>query len=208
MGVKRLIESLLVVLVLAIALPMPVIADTHGSGGLNFVDFGIEGSNPLVALFLNFIVLVIAVYLILKKPIGKQFKDRKETLEKAIKEAKETKALAEASLKEAQEKMDTIEKAVERMRDEIKSAGEKEAERIVAEATERSQRMLDDTKTLVGHEAHRIADAIKKEAVIAIVQTAEEIIREKIAQDDHDRLTSDYIKQIIETSTEANRPAE
>ena len=110
------------------------------------------------------------------------------------------------AIKEAREKMDAVDQEMARVRDEILTAGKMEGKRIIEEATERSQRLLDDTRALVGHEAHRIADAIKEETAVAIVEAAEKIIREKIAPDDHERLTSEYIKQIIEESAASSSP--
>ncbi len=185
-------------------------ADPHGGheAKLNLFDFSEEGSHPLVAMLLNFAVLLGLVYWLLRKPLSKQFRERKETLERAIAEARETKSRAEAAIAEARAKMDEMGKEIERVREEMLAAGKMESEQIVAEATTRSQRMLDDTRALVEHEARKIAHAIKEETVGAIVETAERIIREKIEQGDHDRLTSEYIKGLIETSATSGGPGE
>lgn len=184
--------------------------DAHGNHGseLNLIDFSREGSHPLVALILNFAVLLGLVYWLLRKPLGKQFRERKETLERAIQEARETKRRAEAAIEEARAKMNTLDKEIARVREDILAAGKMESEQIVEEATTRSQRMLDDTRTLVEHEARHIANAIQEETVAAIVDIAERIIRERIEQGDHERLTSEYIKGIMETPASAGGPGE
>ena len=166
----------------------------HGDAALNFFDFSSETSHPLVALLINFVLLLIIVYLLLKKPLGKKFKDRKEALENALKEARDTKALAEKAIEEARAKMASVDEALKRVREEILTAGKSESEKIIDEAERRSRQLLSDTEALVAHEVHRIAGAIKEEAVLKIVERAERAIREKISKADHEMLHSDLVR--------------
>jgi F-type H+-transporting ATPase subunit b len=172
--------------------------DDHGAEGINLIDFSREHTPPLVALFLNFSLLVIIVYLIMRRPLSARFKERKEALETALVEARETKALAEKAIEEARAKMDAIDETLAALREEIVGAGKSESAKIVTEAEERSKRLLSDTEALVAHEVQRIASAIKEEAVEKIVARAEGIIRERISKDDHERITEEYLREINE----------
>jgi F-type H+-transporting ATPase subunit b len=175
----------------------------HSAEGLNLVDFSSETSQPLVALLANFVLLVIIVYLVLKNPLGRRFKERKASLEKALAEARETKALAEKSIAEARAQMAAIEEVLARVRSEILGAGKGESEKIAGEAESRAKRLRDDTEALVAHEVHRIAAAVKEEAVLRIVAMAERAIREKIGKEDHERLNDEYLNRIADDSASA-----
>jgi F0F1-type ATP synthase membrane subunit b/b' len=67
--------------------------------------------------------------------------------------------------------------------------------------------MLDDTQALIAQEVQRMAGAIKEEAVLKIVETAERVVREKISENDRERLTNEYLRQVIEVPSESRGAA-
>jgi F-type H+-transporting ATPase subunit b len=208
---KRLTESLLFIAFVFIAAPASLSAEEtgadqaaeteaadHPAPELNLFDFSNEHAHALVALFANFIILVIAVYFIMRKPLGKRFRDRKAELVKAIEEAREAKEKAEAAADAARRKLASIDDEIAALKEEILSAGRSESTAVVDAAEARAKRLLADTEALVESEVARVAQGIREALVDQIIEEAKALIRERISGEDHDRLTKEYLKEMAE----------
>ncbi len=180
----------------ALMTPVPALAE----GGLNLFDFSNEASHPLVALVINFLILAGIVYLILRKPLGKRFRNRKADLVQAIEEARAAKSEAEAVAVKAREKMAAIDAEMARLREEIIGAGEAESAQLVGEAEARSKRLVEDTRALVDSEVARIAQGIREEVVAEIIAEARRLIRDRITAADHARLYDEYLNEMAEVN--------
>lgn len=171
----------------------------HGPKPINLFDFSSEARKeaaPLAATFLNFAILAVLVYLIMRKPLANMFKNRKAEIVKALLEAEAAKATAEAAISEARAKMEAVDKEMEEIRATIIAIGEKEAVRIAASAKSQAQRLAADTEILVDQEIARIAETIRKEAVERIVAEAALIIREKITEGDRTAISQKYLEEV------------
>lgn len=174
-------------------------SDAHGSGhhpGLNLFDFSNKEAAPLIALLFNFTALVVIVYLLMRKPLSLRFKDRKDTLVKALAEAAAAQNAAEAAILEARAKMDAVDAEMETIRKGIVAAANKEAEHIAAAAKTRAERLAADAKMLAFQEITRMAEAVRKDVVDRIVAEATDIIREKITDGDRDNLSANYLSAL------------
>ncbi len=183
--------------------------DAHDDGGhdahsLNWFDFSNEKTPPVVALLINFVLLVIIVYFMLRKSLANRFKDRRETLEIALKEAEELKAKAETALAEARAKMGAIDSEMAKVRKDILEAGKAESTRVVEEADTRATRMRTDAKMMVEQEIARMAQDIREQITEEIVTKAEQLVRDKIERADHDRLSRDYLNGLRDSSQSAD----
>lgn len=181
-------------MVILATIPAPVLAE--GPHSLNLFDFSSETSHPLVALVINFILLAIIVYFILRKPLSKRFKDRHADLVQAIEEAKAAKERAETAARAAREKMARVDQEMESLRDEIVAAGKATDAHMVSEAEARAKRLIEDTRTLVDSEVARITQGIREEVVEQIVEAAKQLIRDKISEEDNRRLTREYLREM------------
>ncbi len=171
---------------------------------LNFADFSNENAHPLVALFFNFALLVVIIYLIMRKPLGTRFKDRKESLVKALKQAEEAKKAAEEALAEARQKIESVDIEMAEIKASILAASQKEAAKIRASAEERASRIATDTEMLISQEVSRMADSVRKEVVERIVAEASNIIREKITESDKEKLAVKYLVDIGQKTQSSN----
>ena len=175
-------------------------ASHHEAPHLNFFDFSAEDSHPLVALFFNFIALVVIVYLLMRKPLGNRFKQRKEALETALAAAGAAKEKAEAAIRTARSKSEAIDEEMAKLREEIIVSAEKESAAIVARAEAQAKRLLDDTESLVAHEISMLAENLREEVVEDIVKQATDEIRRQISDADHQRLAAGYLSEVKQTA--------
>jgi F-type H+-transporting ATPase subunit b len=153
-------------------------------------------------MFVNFALLLVILYFILRKPIGGGAKERRARLEKEIEEARALKEAAESALAEAKAKMDSLDAEMAKLRQEVVDGGKSEAARITSEAEARAERMQADTTALVEQEVARMSRAIREEVVTGIVDRAEALVREKIRGDDQTRLANEYVRELSDTSAD------
>lgn len=171
-------------------------AGGHGMPALNWIDFSNPHAAPLVAMIANFVLLVIIVYKLLKRPIGDMVKHRHIGLKEALEQARAQKEAAEAALATARAQLEELEAEVDRVRRQIIEAGEAEANSIRREAAQRTERLHADTKAVIEQEVARMSQVIREQVVDRIVAQAEQLVREKIQRSDQDRLSREYVDEI------------
>ena len=173
----------------------------HSSESLNWFDFSNKEAPALGALFINFIVVGYVVYLILRKSIRARFQNRRQVLESEIAEAREMKQRAEQALLAAQEKMKSIDLEMAKIREEILNAGKAENARILSAATASAERMQKDAAAIAEQQIANMAEELRREIVEDISALAEKMISERIDNNDHQRLTEEYVSEITPHSS-------
>ena len=180
--------------------PSEAAAGGEGGGHINWLSWDDPHAPPLALMFVNFALLLVVLYFILRKPIGGGAKERRARLEKEIEEAKALKDAAEQALSEARTKIESLDAEMAKLRQEIVDGGKSEAARITSEAEARAERMQADTTALVEQEVARMSRSIREEVVSGIVDRAEALVREKIRGDDQTRLAQEYLREMSDTA--------
>jgi len=174
-------------------------AAAHGGEheGINWFGWA-EGETrpPLAFMFINFVIVGVIVFMILRGPLTHRMSTRRDALVKALEEANALKAEAQRALGEARAKMEMLEVEMARIREDLISSGKAEASRIGAEADKRAARMHEDAGTAVQQEVTRMSQEIREEMVHAVIAAAERAITEKIGVADHARLSTEYVDSI------------
>ena len=164
-------------------------------GWTGFGDAG-ETRAALGFMFVNFVVVGILVFIILRGPLTRRVTTRREALVRALDEANAMKAAAEKALAEARAKMEMLEVEMARIREDLLSGGRADAARIGAEADKRAARMHEDAAVAVQQEIARMSQEIREEMVHAVIAAAEKAVSEKITAGDHARLATEYVDSI------------
>jgi F-type H+-transporting ATPase subunit b len=172
--------------------------EAHEVQGLNWFEWGNKEDPALGFMIINFALLAVIVYMIMRKPISKMVTARREGLVTALKEANELREEAQKALRLATERMDTLDMEMARIREDILNAGLAESRRVTKDAERRLKKMDDESAALIEQEVARMSAEIRREVVDAIATTAQRIISEKIQVSDHDRLAKDYMKSMNE----------
>ncbi len=179
----------------------PALAPDHVSE-INWLDFeaGVDEPQPLIAVFFNFALLCVAVYLLLRGPISRRLSGRKTSVEEALAEADDLKKAAEQAMATAKAKIDAVDEEMAKIRKDIAQAGRAEAARIVEEAQNRAERMSRDTQTLIEQEITRMAGQIRAQIAQAVVEEAAQILKQTMEKQDQDRLADEFVGNISEMS--------
>jgi F-type H+-transporting ATPase subunit b len=146
---------------------------------------------------MNFSVLAIALFFVLKKPLSqalnariKGIKDELETLEAKKKEA-------EDQLAEYNEKLSRLEGEAEKLVEEYVKQGEEAKVRIIKEAESTAVKLEEQAKRHIEHEFKQAKNQLQEEILHVALVKAEEIIKAKISSEDQDRLVDDYLEKVV-----------
>jgi F-type H+-transporting ATPase subunit b len=165
--------------------------------GINWFGFSAGETRPALAfMFVNFVVVGVIVFVILKGPVRRMVTTRHDALVKALDEANAMKAEAQKALEEARAKMEMLEVEMARIREDLLSSGKAEAARIGAEASTRAVRMHEDASAAVQQEIAQMSQEIREEMVHAVIAAAERAVTEKINAADQTRLAAEYVDSI------------
>jgi F0F1-type ATP synthase membrane subunit b/b' len=172
--------------------------------GINWFGFAKGETRPALGfMFINFAIVGVIVFILLRGPISGRVHTRHDALVKALEEAKMAREEAELALAEARTKTDALDQEMARIRGELISGGKSEAARIAAEADQRAVRMQEDATALVQQEVARMSQAIREEIVEAVIAAAERAVVEKINAADHTRLSTEFVDSIRGAETRA-----
>ena len=144
----------------------------------------------------NFIVFIVVIMWLVKKPIAKFLRDRSEGIAKSVEEARKAREAAEKALKEVQDRLRLKDSELEEILKTAKSSGEAEREALVKEADRMSRKIAEHADAYLAFELKNAKDAIRKEAAELAVGLAEKKLTDKITPDGQNKLIEEAIKHL------------
>lgn len=152
----------------------------------------------------NFAVFFIVLFFLLRKPIAKFFKDRREGIERNL-------SYLETQARNFEEQAEIMNKQIANIaseRDTILAQyeiiGQKEADRIIAAAKATAENIVQKTQAAMDLEFKAARQALLTEIVKISTQAATELIQTSINKDDQQRLTSEFMAQVEKLKTASN----
>lgn len=139
-------------------------------------------------LTITFLVFVLGLFFILRKPISIYVENRSHSVRKAIEEAQRAKAAAEARAREAEAKLASLDDEMKRLRGDFEVQGKAEMARIEKMADETAVRIAKDAEDTIAAESERARQTLRAEAARLALELAEERIRGALSSDDDARL--------------------
>lgn len=168
----------------------------HGPAPINWTDTSNKKQPPYIALVVNFALLVFLYYKFGKKPVAEGLKKRREQIAKQIEEAARIKQEAEERAKKYQSQLARLDEEAASTAQTIKTTGASDRERVLREAEEKAARLERDADALLEAERRQAKRTLYEEAVEAAVKRAEDLLRSKLTQADHDRLAEEFLAQL------------
>ena len=145
---------------------------------------------------INFSILFIVLFVVLKKPARDYLKARTEAIKKGLDDARQARELAEAALKEVQERFSRKDAEIEAILRTAKQSGEAERETLLKEAERMNQKIAEHADTYISFELKKAKDAIRKEAVIVALELAEKKLEQKMTPEEQKKLIADAVSQL------------
>ena len=146
---------------------------------------------------MNFAVLAIGLFLLLKKPVSQALNARIQGIREQLEELESKKKAAEDELAKYKEKLATLEGEAETIVAEYVRQGEEAKVRILAEAEKTAEKLEEQAKKNIAHEFKQAKADIQAEIIDKALLKAEEIIKSKISDDDQNSLVDEYLDKVV-----------
>ncbi len=191
-GKRRLSLFIFLTLILCLAFTAFPTFASEGAGGHD----GGKLTNLLYR-FINFALLVIILFFVVKKTALKDFfVARREEIGKRLEGLQKEKDTAENRYQELEQKLKEFEKSREEILERFRAEGEAEKEKIISHAKARASQILDQVDETIEREVQAARDRLRQELVEIAAGKAEEIVRREINDKDQDHLVNEFIERL------------
>jgi F-type H+-transporting ATPase subunit b len=166
------------------------------------VAFGAEGGEHgaeeggSIWKIINFVILVVGIYIVWIKFIKGMLAERREGIRKAMDEAKVARDEAERKRAEYEGKLKLLDSRVEEIYRELREEGEGEKERIIAEAERGAEKIKEQARVSAEQEIKKANEYIKREVARLAVGMAGEVLKREVKPSDQERLIDESLKTI------------
>lgn len=155
--------------------------------------FGIPGWILKTANMLLFIGVL--VYFV-GGPVKKAFAERSEAIKRAAEEAKERRLTADRMASDIQARLAAIEVEVRAIHERAQAEGERQKRDLIAAAEAESQKILTAARTEVDNRLKHARAELTEYAGELAAQRAEEILRERITEQDQQKLFQESLREV------------
>ena len=145
---------------------------------------------------INFAIIVGLLVYFLRKPVRDMFRNRTETIAKAMQESKDARERAVAALADMERKTREMEAETRQMIAEAQARGEKDKQALLEEGKKVVRDIQEQIKTGTDVEVQKAKAELAAEAAILAVDLAEGSIKSTIGKQDHERIVKEYIAKV------------
>ncbi len=146
---------------------------------------------------MNFAVLAIALFFLLKKPVTNALNARIEDIKEQLAELESKKEKAEKELAEYNKKLSLLSAEAEKIVAEYKRQGEEAKARILKAAESSAEKLEEQAKKNIEHEFKRAKARLQEEILDKALAKAEDLLKAKITDDDQERLVDEYLEKVV-----------
>ena len=146
---------------------------------------------------MNFSVLAIGLFFILRKPVAQFFSSRIKGIEDQLGELEKKKKDAEKTLAEYTEKLAQLDKEGKKIVDDYIRQGNEAKERILKEAESAADKLKEQALRNIDYEINQAKLMLQSEVLEKAIVKAEEIIKNELTTEDHDRLVNEYLEKVV-----------
>jgi F-type H+-transporting ATPase subunit b len=146
---------------------------------------------------MNFTVLVGGLFFLLRKPVAQFFSSRIKGIEDQLSELEKKKKDAEQTLEEYTEKLAQLDKEGKKIVDDYIRQGNEAKERILKEAESAADKLKEQALRNIDYEINQAKLRLQAEVLEKAIVKAEEIIKNELTIEDHDRLVDEYLEKVV-----------
>ena len=147
--------------------------------------------------FLNFALLVVILFVVIRKTAIKDFfSARRDEIRKRFDNLRQERDATESRYKELEKKIKEFEIEKKRIIEEFRDEGVAEKEKIIAEAKQRAKQILAQADMTIEQEIKTARDRLKQEVLDLAAQKAQEIVAKEINDSDQDQLVDEFIEKV------------
>jgi F-type H+-transporting ATPase subunit b len=147
--------------------------------------------------FINFALLVIILFVVVRKTSLKDFfASRRKEIGQKLEDLSRQKEESEGRYRELEKKLKEFEDKKLEIMEQFKTEGIAEKEKIIAEAKERAEQIVTQADTIIEREIQAARDKLRQEVVDMAAQKAQDIIAKEIQDSDQDHLVNEFIERV------------
>lgn len=174
------------------------IAEGHGEAAEGHGDANGGGWNKEDTYrVMNFTVLFVGLFLLLRKPLSKALNSRIEGIQSQLAELETQKKAAEAELAGYNEKLAMLDKEAEKIVADYIKQGEDARDRILKEAESAAEKLEAQAQKNIDNEIVKAKQQLQQEVIAKALTKAEDLIKSKITADDQNRLVDEYLEKVV-----------
>ena len=168
--------------------------DAHGGGhGAASKPWGEKDT----AKVLNFAVLAVGLFLLLRKPVSQALDGRIKGIKEELKDLESRKVQVEKQLAEYNSKLAQLDKEAEQVVAEYIRQGEEAKARILKEAESAAEKLKEQAQKNIHNEFNQAKQSLQAEIVEKALAKAEALIKDRISAEDQERLVDEYLEKVV-----------
>jgi len=175
--------------------------EAHAEGEAHGGGHGEVHSKPWLktdsAKALNFIILAIGLFLLLRKPVSQALNDRIKGIKEELDELEGRKADVEKQLADYDKKLATLDAESEKVIAEYVRQGEDAKARILKEAESAADKLEEQAKKNIESEFKQAKETLQAEIVEKALVKAEQAVKDQISVEDQERLVDEYLAKVV-----------
>lgn len=146
---------------------------------------------------MNFAVLAVGLFLLLRKPVANALNARITGIRQQLEDLELQKKEAEKKLAEYNDKLGKLDQEAETIIAEYVRQGEEAKIRILKEAEQTAEKLEEQARRNIEAEFETAKKKLKAEIVEKSLVKAEQIIRERVNEEDQDRLVDEFLEKVV-----------
>ena len=146
---------------------------------------------------MNFAVLAIALFFLLRKPVAQALSDRIKGIQNQLSELEEKKKEAEKKLAEYNERLSHLDQEADKIIQAYIKQGEEAKVRILEQAKIAAEKLEDQARRSIEHEFKQAKLELQEDILEKALVKAQEIINTKITTADQDKLIDEYLEKVV-----------
>ncbi len=146
---------------------------------------------------MNFVVLLVALVFILRKPISQALSSRIKNIREQLESLEAQKAEAEKQLAQYNEKLSQLENEAEKIVEGYIKQGNEAKAKILKEAEATAEKLQVQARRNIEHEFGKARQELQREVVEKSLAKAEETLKKAITAQDQDNLVDEYLDKVV-----------
>ncbi len=145
---------------------------------------------------INFAILAAVLVYFARKPIRDFFASRTAAIAKSMEDSREARERALSALADMERKVKEIGAETDRLIDEARTRGEQDKQTLREEGRKVAQDIQAQVKSTIDIEVQKARDSLAVEAALLSIDLAEGKIKERMNNEDHERILKEYINKV------------
>ncbi len=188
--VQKGLTVIVIMTVLLFCFVGTTIASSEGNGGKGWVATDTYK-------VMNFGVLAIGLFLILRKPVSQALDSRIKGIKDQLSELETKKKEAEKELVKYNERFSLLEQEAEKLVEEYIRQGNEAKARIIEEAKKAAEKLEEQARRNIENEFKKAKIKLQQDTLEKALVNAETLIKNKITAQDQDKLVDEYLEKVV-----------